>query len=178
MGVFFFVFCFLAFRFVFILSTYFCIVVENYDNYWLRIIGWSWLWVIIPSASWPDGEKGGKKDPEKKNHFVNFAVELLFEFLYSHLHSGFSKTTGANCRWILLQSQTDTSASGYMSLIFKDDQQQQDLCPGVQEQRASMNSEGTYRLCYFHLSTQSRPPFQLHFRSFNTDFSYLHLGII
>ena len=111
-------------------------------------------------------------------HFVNFAVELLFEFLYSHLHSGFSKTTGANCRWILLQSQTDTSASGYMSLIFKDDQQQQDLCPGVQEQRASMNSEGTYRLCYFHLSTQSRPPFQLHFRSFNTDFSYLHLGII
>lgn len=62
-------------------------------------------------------EKRGKKSLEKKNRFVNFAVELLFEFLYSHLHSGFSKTTGANCRWILLQSQTDTSASGLVTWV-------------------------------------------------------------
>ena len=124
---------------------------------------------LISILTW--WRKGGKKNLEKKNHFINFAVELLFEILYSHLRSCFSKTTGADCRWILLQSQTVTSASGYMSLIFKDGQQQQDLCPGVTGQRAS-----TYRLCYFHLSTQSRPPF--HFRSFNINFCHLNLDII
>lgn len=100
----------------------------------------------------------------RKNYLLNFAVDLPFEFLYSHLHSGLSKTTGANCRWIRSQLQT-CIATGYISLSLKESQQQLDLCPGLAGQRASLNREGTSSLGYFHMSTQSSPPSQLHFKS-------------
>lgn len=136
----------MAFRFVFLIFLHFLnIVLKNYDNYWLRIIDWSWLWVIIPSASWPlrweERKKNRKPAQERKDYFLNSAVDLPFEFLCSHLHSGLSETTGANCRWILSQSQTDTSATGYMSLSLKHCQQQPDLCPGMAGQRAFVNCE-------------------------------------
>ena len=59
------------------------VVTINYDNYWLRIIGWSWLWVIIPSASWPDGEKGGKKILRRKTTSLILLLNCSLSF-YIH----------------------------------------------------------------------------------------------
>ena len=121
------------------------------------------------------GRKGRKTETQimrGKNHFLNFAVDLLFEF-YIHtstLASAKQQVQTADGSYRSHRQTHDTSATGYMSLNFKDGQQQRVLCPGVVGQREFLNSEDTYRLCYFHLGTQSRPPFQLHFRSLNTDF--------
>lgn len=95
------------------------------------------------------GRKGRdtqNRHEEREKHFFSFAVELPFPFLYSHLHSGRSKTTGASSRWILSQLQTDTAATAYLSPNLKDVQQQPDLCRGVSGQRTSLSREGGDRL--------------------------------
>lgn len=176
---------FLAFKFVFLIFPFFLdAAVKNYDNYCLRIIGWSWPWVIIPSVSWPLRWKEGKKNrnTDHKRGKTTSLILLLTCPLRFYIHT----STRASAK-----QQVQTADGSYrrrrqthLPLLHEPQFERWPAAtrfvPWGGRAEGCFERRGYLVAVLFPSSAQSKPLFQLYSRSLDTDSSHppLQLGII